>query len=104
MHIWQVLPLNVPGYGNSPYGCLSSYAGNPLLISPRRLMESGLLPDDALDDLPEFPAGDVDFDRVAAWKQRLLLRSYEHFGEHALDDVAARSCLSRSRCDCRYAL
>lgn len=86
MRIWQVLPLNVPGYGNSPYGCLSSYAGNPLLISLRRLMESGLLPDDALDDLPEFLAGDVDFDRVAAWKHRLLLRSYEHFGEHASDE------------------
>src|SRR6185436_8693881 len=33
LRIWQVLPLNPPGYGNSPYGCLSSYAGNPLLIS-----------------------------------------------------------------------
>src|ERR1700716_3212859 len=51
MRIWQVLPLNVPGYGTSPSGCLSSYAGNPLLISPRRLVESGLLPDDALDDV-----------------------------------------------------
>ena len=26
LRIWQVLPLNPPGYGNSPYGCLSSYA------------------------------------------------------------------------------
>src|SRR3981189_2254815 len=24
LHIWQVLPLNPPGYGHSPYGCLSS--------------------------------------------------------------------------------
>ena len=56
LHIWQVLPLNAPGYGNSPYGCLSSYAGNPLLISPQRLFEAGLLPDDALNDLPELPA------------------------------------------------
>ena len=32
MRIWQVLPLNPPGYGASPYGCLSSFAGNPLLI------------------------------------------------------------------------
>ncbi|MGH9421286.1 MAG: 4-alpha-glucanotransferase, partial [Thermoanaerobaculia bacterium] len=86
MRIWQVLPLNAPGYGNSPYGCLSSYAGNPLLISPRRLMESGLLPANALDDLPEFPAGHADFDRVVAWKHRLLLCSYEHFGEHASDE------------------
>src|SRR5882757_11228490 len=61
MRIWQVLPLNVPGYGNSPYGCLSSYAGNPLLISPQRLLEDGLLPSDALDDLAELPEGHIDF-------------------------------------------
>ncbi|HXH39678.1 MAG TPA: 4-alpha-glucanotransferase [Thermoanaerobaculia bacterium] len=86
LKLWQVLPLNAPGYGNSPYGCLSSYAGNPLLISPRRLLEDGLLPAGALDGMPEFPDGSVDFDRVAALKQELLQRSYEHFAEHATDD------------------
>src|SRR5437870_12694028 len=44
MTVWQVLPLNPPGYGNSPYGCLSSYAGNPLLISPDPLDRDGLMP------------------------------------------------------------
>ena len=32
--LWQVLPLGPTGMGNSPYGCLSAFAGNPLLISP----------------------------------------------------------------------
>jgi 4-alpha-glucanotransferase len=83
LRVWQVLPLNAPGYGNSPYGCLSSYAGNPLLISPQRLLESGLLPDDALDDVPELPADHVDFDHANSLKYDLLHRSYEHFAEHA---------------------
>src|SRR5438067_1288119 len=48
VHIWQVLPLNPPGFGNSPYGCVSSFAGNPLLISPQRLLHSSLLPHDAV--------------------------------------------------------
>jgi 4-alpha-glucanotransferase len=86
LRIWQVLPLNAPGYGNSPYGCLSSYAGNPLLISPQRLLEDGLLPSDALDDFPELPADHVDFDRVQTLKHDLLQRSFEHFGEHASHD------------------
>src|SRR6187399_115328 len=30
--LWQVLPLGPTGYGNSPYQCFSSFAGNPLLI------------------------------------------------------------------------
>ena len=32
-HLWQVLPLGPTGYGNSPYQCVSVFAGNPLLIS-----------------------------------------------------------------------
>jgi len=86
LRIWQVLPLNAPGYGNSPYGCLSSYAGNPLLISPQRLVESGLLPTDALDDFPKLPEDHVDFDRVQTLKLDLLQRSHQHFAEHGSDD------------------
>src|SRR5688500_19259119 len=29
---WQALPLGPTGYGDSPYQCLSSFAGNGLLI------------------------------------------------------------------------
>jgi len=31
---WQALPLGPTGFGDSPYQSLSSFAGNPLLISP----------------------------------------------------------------------
>src|SRR5439155_25003597 len=64
MRIWQTLPLNPPGYGNSPYGCLSSFAGNPLLISPQRLLQDSLLPSHAADDVPQFADDHVEFDRV----------------------------------------
>src|SRR6185436_2159035 len=63
MKIWQILPLNPPGYGNSPYGCHSSYAGNALVISPDRLVRDGLLPAGALSGIPKFPDDRVDFDR-----------------------------------------
>src|SRR5688500_8074586 len=36
--LWQVLPLGPTGYGNSPYGALSAFAGNPLLIAPEELL------------------------------------------------------------------
>src|ERR1035437_5974584 len=39
--LWQVLPLNPPGYGSSPYSALSAFAGNPALISLERLAEGG---------------------------------------------------------------
>ncbi|HAN40710.1 MAG TPA: 4-alpha-glucanotransferase, partial [Candidatus Cloacimonetes bacterium] len=30
--IWQILPLNHPGHGNSPYNPISAFALNPLLV------------------------------------------------------------------------
>ena len=32
MKLWQMLPLGPTGYGDSPYQCLTAFAGNPLLI------------------------------------------------------------------------
>src|SRR6266436_4170068 len=83
MGVWQVLPLNPPGYGYSPYGCISSFAGNPLLISPQRLVEQELLPASALEGLPEFPDDHVDFDRVTRTKNGLLRASFDHFEANA---------------------
>src|SRR5262249_48512523 len=78
MTIWQVLPLNPPGFGNSPYGCLSSYAGNPLLIAPDRL---------GIDVVaPKFPDDHIDFDAVTAFKRDVLRRSYARFDANASDD------------------
>jgi 4-alpha-glucanotransferase len=34
---WQILPLGPTGYADSPYQCLSAFAGNPNLISLDRL-------------------------------------------------------------------
>jgi 4-alpha-glucanotransferase len=85
MTLWQVLPLNPPGYGYSPYACLSSFAGNPLLISPQRMMEAGLL--DAVDDPPAFAHVHVEFERVAAYKFSLLRRSWKRFAGDANFDA-----------------
>ena len=30
--IWQILPINPTGYGDSPYASNSTFAGNPYLI------------------------------------------------------------------------
>lgn len=40
---WQVLPLNPTGFGDSPYQCFSSAAGNPYFIDLDLLVDDGLL-------------------------------------------------------------
>ena len=50
--IWQVLPLGMTGYGDSPYQSFSTRAGNPYLIDPLTLVREGLLVKEELDRLP----------------------------------------------------
>jgi 4-alpha-glucanotransferase len=87
---WQVLPLNPtdPGSGNSPYSSPSAFAGNTLLISPERLMESGLLTRDDLENVPPFPLNRCDFDSVVAYKKELFHRAVQRFRERRNEKAA----------------
>ena len=77
--LWQLLPLGPTGYGDSPYQSFSTFAGNPLLISPDRLVAEGFLPAEAVADVPAFPAARVDFGPVIDYKRDLLRQAYEYF-------------------------
>jgi 4-alpha-glucanotransferase len=77
--LWQTLPLGPTGFGDSPYAALSAFAGNPLLISPERLVEDGLLDADDIAAPPDFPARRVDYCAVTAWKMELLGRASARF-------------------------
>lgn len=76
---WQILPLGHPGHGNSPYTCLSTHAGNPLLISPGKLVEDGFLHPDDLVQVEEMPGNQVDFEAAFHAKTALLSRAFEQF-------------------------
>ena len=49
-HLWQVLPLNPTGFGDSPYQSFSAFAGQPLLISPDDLQKLDLISAEDLKD------------------------------------------------------
>jgi 4-alpha-glucanotransferase len=82
---WQVLPLGPTGYGNSPYMCYSAMAGNPLLISPEKLRDEGLLTEEDFANLPGFPVEKVDFDQIVPIKIGLLKKACENFKVNATD-------------------
>ncbi|MCK5408270.1 MAG: 4-alpha-glucanotransferase [Candidatus Krumholzibacteria bacterium] len=74
---WQILPLHPPGPGNSPYSATSTFAGNPLLISPALLLDDGLLSANDLEDGPELADAWVDFSVVVPWKRHILQRAFD---------------------------
>lgn len=77
--LWQVLPLGPTGYADSPYQCFSAFAGNPNLISPKLLVDDGLLDVSDLEDIPDFPDDSVDYGSVISWKTKLLEKAYYQF-------------------------
>jgi 4-alpha-glucanotransferase len=87
--LWQVLPLNPTGYGNSPYAALSAFAGNPLLISLEKLVEAGWLSAEQIAGLPGHH-GNVHFEEVEPRKWPLLLQAARNFLSHHDDQQWAR--------------
>src|SRR5262245_19517771 len=76
---WQALPLEPTGYGNSPYQCLSSFAGNGLLISPDCLIEEGLLRAGDCDEGRSLPKNAVEYNAVIPFKYKLLAMAWSNF-------------------------
>ncbi|MDY6849112.1 MAG: 4-alpha-glucanotransferase [Thermodesulfobacteriota bacterium] len=73
--VWQVLPLNPTGYGDSPYNAFSAFAGNPLLIDLRELVSLGDLDQSDIAGLPvSTDPHRVDYGWVTHYKEELLLR------------------------------
>ncbi|WP_215829697.1 bifunctional glycogen debranching protein GlgX/4-alpha-glucanotransferase [Pelorhabdus rhamnosifermentans] len=78
---WQILPLNPVGFGESPYQCLSAFAGNHYLISLDRLVKDGLLSAMEVKAHPIFDQDKVNFDKVKIFKEELLRRAFCIFGK-----------------------
>ena len=75
--IWQILPLNPVGYGNSPYQPYSSCAGDEIYISLDKLAEDGLLktaPEAFLQN-----AKRVDYEAVRQYREPFLREAFEVF-------------------------
>jgi 4-alpha-glucanotransferase len=96
---WQVLPLSPTGFADSPYQGLSAFAGNPMLISPQKLLEASLLSKSDLQEPPLFPDDKVDFGPVIEYKTRLLKAAFANFQTGALEEQHvsfARFCQEQS--------
>ena len=78
--VWQILPLNPTGYGDSPYQSFSAFAGNPYLIDLDTLVEEGLLNagEPEAVNWGENP-GRVSFGRLYEERGRLLRLAYSRF-------------------------
>ena len=77
--LWQVFPLGPTGYGDSPYQCFSAFAGNPLLVSPDKLIEDGFLSENEINSPPPSEPGNVDYGKVIEYKKKILRTAFNNF-------------------------
>jgi 4-alpha-glucanotransferase len=75
---WQMLPVGHTSYGDSPYQCPSSFAGNPYFIDLDELIADGLLTQEEVDAVnwggdPQY----VDYGAIYENRFRLLAKATE---------------------------
>jgi len=97
-HAWQILPVEQASmWCGSPYNCLSAFAGEPMLIDPRGLLEMGLITEAELYARMEgMNDASIEYGNVRE-KQRILLQTafsrltdetYKNFNPFWLEEYA----------------
>lgn len=71
-NLWQILPLNPAGYGDSPYQGLSAFAANSVFLSPEGLVRDGLLSEASAREMRRTPGEAVDYAEVYAAKRAMM--------------------------------
>ena len=85
---WQILPTGITGPGNSPYQSISAFAGNPLFINLKKLIDYGLLEE---KDIPkEENTPKTYYDKALILKNKLLKKAFENFKK--LDETKKWDC------------
>ncbi len=105
--VWQMLPLNPIGPGNSPYASVSAFAGSPLLVALEPLVAKGWLAPVGAVEAAQFSARQVDFDRVTRFRMAALRAAAEGFFARAGDadrDAFAAYCAEHAHWLDDYAL
>lgn len=78
--LWQILPLGVTGYGDSPYQAFSAFAGNPYFIDLNEFLEKELITKEDLADLEELNKEEkINYGALYEKRYKVLKKSYENF-------------------------
>lgn len=81
--VWQILPLNPTGYGDSPYQSCSTFAGNHYLIDLELLIRDGLLDYADVEGIDwAYSETKADFGRLYNHRLNVLRKAFERYCDH----------------------
>lgn len=95
---WQILPINPTDsvQGNSPYSSTSTFAIDPMLMSPETLIQKNFLTQAETEPLPNFPKNIVDYDNVRTYKWKLWHFAYQKFRDNKDSSEYDKFCQENS--------
>ncbi len=86
--VWQMLPLNVTSYGDSPYQSPSSTGLNYYFIDLDTLVEEGLLKENDIDDsLLKYDDNHVNYEKLFHNRLPILKKAFSHFRNSVRNDL-----------------
>ncbi len=88
--LWQILPLGPLSESNSPYQCLSTFAGNELFISIEDLIERGFLTESDVKKYREESSETINFEKVKVNKGKLFKLAFENFNKTSNNEEIER--------------
>lgn len=91
---WQVLPLNPSDQQRhfSPYSSTSSFALNPLLVSPDLLVKQILVPDSLTQPFTDCQVDSVSYHKATPFKTELLQSAYNHAQKQGFQPDFSQFC------------
>ena len=87
---WQILPLGITGYGDSPYQSFSAFAGNPYFIDLNEFLDRGFLDRQDLQDA--YFGSDhhkVDYATLYINKMSILKKAYTNSYDYLREELQA---------------
>lgn len=77
---WQILPMGITGYGDSPYQSFSSFAGNPYFIDLEEFIKLEVLNTGDLKTLAELNINpNIQYDKLYIERYLVLKKAFSNF-------------------------
>ncbi len=79
--LWQILPIGVTSFGDSPYQSPSNYAINPYFIDLDLLREQGLLKKEEYQNVDFGDGEKIDYEKLYNNRKKILKIAFDRFVE-----------------------
>ena len=84
---WQILPLGITGFGDSPYQSVSTFAGNPYFIDLDELIKGGFLEKSEIESVKWCEdSSKVDYELMYKNRYRVLKIAFSRFKNNIPSD------------------